>query len=101
MTERICLITGTTNGIGAVTARRLAEMGYSVVMACRDPQRGARLAREIEQRTGNGRIEVLDCDLASLASVRRATEAFSARHGRLDVLVNNAGIMTTRYRTCW
>lgn len=98
MSGRLCLITGTTSGIGRETARSLAADGYHLVMACRDEIKARALAGALQQETGNEKIETLACDLSSLASVRRAVAEFRARHDRLDLLINNAGTMTTRYQ---
>jgi len=96
MSERICLITGTTHGIGYVTARELARTGATVIMACRDIDRGARVRAELAQQTGNRRIECLHCDLASMTSIRDAASRFLSRFDRLDLLINNAGMMASR-----
>ena len=93
MSDRICLITGATSGIGAVTAREMANAGFHVVMACRDLTRATTVRDELRERCNTERIDILECDLASLASVRKTTETYLATWQRLDVLINNAGIM--------
>ncbi|MCZ6852405.1 MAG: SDR family oxidoreductase [Gammaproteobacteria bacterium] len=93
MSERICLITGATSGIGTVTAREMANAGFHVVMACRDLARATTLRDELRDRCNTEAIDILECDLASLASVRKAAESYLADWPRLDVLINNAGIM--------
>ena len=98
MTKKLCLITGTTSGIGRETARALAQDGYHLVMACRDEMKARELAGSLKQESGNDSIETLACDLSSLASVRRAVAEFRARHDHLDLLINNAGTMTTRFQ---
>lgn len=98
MSTPICLITGTTSGIGRETARALAADGQHLVMACRDEIRARELAATLKAETGNDAIETLACDLSSLASVRRAAVEFRARHDHLDLLINNAGTMTTRFQ---
>ena len=89
MKGKTVLITGATSGIGLETARGLERMGAHVVIGARDPARGQAVVEEI-QREG-GRAELLEIDMASFASVRRAAERFLSSHPRLDVLVNNAG----------
>ena len=98
MSRRLCLITGTTSGIGRETARALAADGRHLVMACRDEMRARQLAEALKRETGNEAIETLACDLSSLASVRRAVAGFRARYDHLDLLINNAGTMTTRFQ---
>ena len=98
MNNRVCLITGTTSGIGRETARALAKDGCHLVMACRDEMKARKLAATLKQESGNSNIETLACDLSSLASVRRAVAEFRARHDHLDLLINNAGTMQTRFR---
>ena len=98
MSAPLTLITGTTSGIGRETARVLAADGHHLVMACRDELRARELAAALKQETGNDAIETLTCDLSSLASVRRAVAEFRSRHQHLDLLINNAGTMTTRFQ---
>ena len=93
---RTCLITGTTHGIGAITAKAVAERGLRVVMACRDVQRAARVRDEIVEATGNRDIHVIECDLSSLQSVRAAAQTFLAGHEELHLLINNGGMMTAQ-----
>lgn len=95
----LTLITGATSGIGRVTARDLLARGHDVVMACRDTDKGEAVARELAATTGNPRVAVMACDLASLASVRRFATAFRERHAQLDVLINNAGCVSVGRRT--
>ena len=98
MSKPVCLITGTTSGIGRETARALAQDGCHLVMACRDEIRAGETRQALISETGNDAIEVIRCDLSSLASVRRAAAEFRSRHDRLDLLINNAGTMTTRFQ---
>ncbi|HEY5646429.1 MAG TPA: SDR family oxidoreductase [Pseudomonadales bacterium] len=95
----IIMVTGTTSGLGRVTAEAIAAAGHQLIMACRDPIRAESVRREIAGRTGNEQITVVRCDLASLASVRACAAEVGDRWDRLDVLINNAGTMTTRFQT--
>ncbi|WP_328806319.1 oxidoreductase [Streptacidiphilus fuscans] len=93
---RVAVVTGANSGLGLETAKVLAARGATVVMACRDPRRAEQAAAEVG-RQGDGKAEVLRLDLASLDSVRSAAEELRGRHPRVDLLVNNAGVMFTPY----
>ena len=95
MNDKICLITGANAGIGQQTALQLAQMGATVVMVARDPQRGEAARAAIATATGNPRVDLLQADFASPPSIRAMAAAFAARYDRLDVLVNNAGVYLT------
>jgi protochlorophyllide reductase len=97
-TGKVVLITGANSGIGFETARVLADHGAHVVMACRDLEKARRAADELENDLDRSSIELLPLDLADLVDVRRAAEKFQAEHARLDILINNAGVMGTPYR---
>lgn len=98
MQTQTCLVTGANSGIGKETARALARLGYRVVMACRDPQRGETARQEIAQTTGNSEVELLIVDFALRASIRDFARAFLDSHRQLHVLVNNAGTWSSRRR---
>jgi NAD(P)-dependent dehydrogenase (short-subunit alcohol dehydrogenase family) len=92
VTQPTAVVTGANGGIGYATAIALARRGMRVVLACRSEARGAAARQTLVAQTGSQAVEVLPLDLASLDSVRRFAEAFTARHPRLDLLVNNAGV---------
>ena len=97
MQGRICLVTGATHGMGAVTSEALAALGATVVATGRNADRGQELVTGIIRRTGNEHVQFLQADLASMAQVRSLADTFAARWDRLHVLVNNAGtVLTTR-----
>ncbi|HRQ38267.1 MAG TPA: SDR family oxidoreductase [Chloroflexota bacterium] len=93
MNGKICLVTGANTGIGYATAVGLAERGATVVMLCRDEEKGQTAVRNAQQATGNPHVELLLCDLASMVSIRQAAADFRARHEALHVLINNAGVI--------
>lgn len=93
---RVCIVTGPTSGIGKETVRGLARLGARVVLACRDPAKGAAVREEIAQDTGNPNLDVRHVDLADSASIRAFASDFLASEPRLDVLVNNAGVLSFR-----
>lgn len=91
-TGRLALVTGASSGLGLETARALASHGATVVLGCRSRAR-AEAARQELLPTATGPIDLLDLDLADLESVDRAAAAMAERYGRLDLLINNAGVM--------
>ncbi|MCK5860403.1 MAG: SDR family oxidoreductase [Abyssibacter sp.] len=91
MTRQTVLITGASRGIGATTARVLAAQGRQVVLASRDQSALRALADEIN--AGPGRALALPCDVTQPTSVQAAVEQCVEQFGRLDVLVNNAGVI--------
>ena len=97
--SELAVITGTTHGIGRVTSRELARAGKTVVMLCRDVTAAAAARDEILRHVPRATVELVHCDLASLASVREAAAAVRRNYPRLGLLVNNAGMVSTRHRT--
>jgi NAD(P)-dependent dehydrogenase (short-subunit alcohol dehydrogenase family) len=97
--SELAVITGTTHGIGRVTSRELARAGKTVVMLCRDVTAASAVREEIMQNAPRARVELVRCDLASLASVREAAAAVRRDYPPLGLLVNNAGMVSTRRRT--
>jgi len=93
MTGKVCLVTGATSGIGAVTAEALARRGATVCVVGRDREKGESTVERIRRDAGNPSVEFFRADLSSQADVRRLADEFRGRHSRLDVLVNNAGGM--------
>ncbi len=91
-TGRIALITGANSGLGLESARALAARGATVVLACRSRRRGEAARAELLAGAAAG-LEVLELDLADLASVRQAAAWMAEQYGRLDLLLNNAGVM--------
>jgi NAD(P)-dependent dehydrogenase (short-subunit alcohol dehydrogenase family) len=93
MFGKVCIVTGANTGIGKETALGLARLGATVAMVCRDRQRGEEAQREIKQKSGNDNVELMLCDLSSQRSIKQFATEFPQRHDRLDVLVNNAGVV--------
>ena len=88
---RIYIVTGANSGSGFATSKQLAEQGACVIGACRRVVAGKEAFADLGDIRGS--VEIMELDLASLASVRRFAEAFLAKYNRLDGLVNNAGVM--------
>jgi len=90
---RVAVITGANSGLGFEAAKILAAKGAHVVLAVRNAEKGRQAAQAIERVVPAARLAVFSLDLANLASVRRFAEALPAAHSRLDMLINNAGVM--------
>ncbi len=90
---RIAIVTGANSGIGLETVRVLAQNGAHVILACRNQEKGEAACADIMTCALQGKVEFQPLDLASLESVKTFAEDFSAAHQRLDLLINNAGLM--------
>ncbi|UPG67893.1 oxidoreductase [Gordonia hongkongensis] len=95
-TGRVAVVTGANSGIGREIALGLATLGARVVLACRNPQTSAEARDDIVAKVPGAEVEIVDLDLASLDSVRDAAAEIRRRHPRIDMLVNNAGVMRAR-----
>jgi NAD(P)-dependent dehydrogenase (short-subunit alcohol dehydrogenase family) len=87
------IVTGASGGLGAETARALAERGARVTLTARDVPKGEAAAEKIRKSTGNPKVDVMALELMSQGSVRTFAKEFAARHKTLNVLINNAGVM--------
>jgi len=96
--SEVAVITGTTHGIGRVTSRELARAGRRVVMLCRDVVAGRAVREEIVAQVPGASVDVIECDLSSLDSVRRSAATVCGAYPRITLLVNNAGMVSTRHR---
>jgi NAD(P)-dependent dehydrogenase (short-subunit alcohol dehydrogenase family) len=90
---RRIVVTGATSGLGLELARHLSGRGATVVMACRSTERAHDVARRLREASPGADLVVEELDLASLASVRDCAARLRERYDRLDVLINNAGVM--------
>ena len=95
LSGKTTLITGANSGIGFETARALLSAHAEVIMAVRDRAKGESAAKALQAANPETQIHLLALDLSSLASVRQAAEQFLARWTKLDLLINNAGMMAT------
>ncbi len=96
MAGKTVVVTGGAGGIGRATAEGLACLGAAVVVVGRDRARSEAAVAAIRAGSGNDRVGLLLADLSSLADIRRLATEFTARHERLDVLINNVGRLSPR-----
>lgn len=93
MDGKVVLVTGSNSGIGKVTATALAKMGATVLMGVRNREKGEAARRDVQAQSGSSKVELVLGDVSSLASVRAMAADVLQRTQRLDVLVNNAGLI--------
>lgn len=96
MNGKICLITGGNSGIGKETAVGLAKMGATVVIVCRNRNKGEAALSEIKERSGNDSINLMVADLSSQKNIRKLVDDFKSMYKELHVLINNAGVFLTK-----
>jgi len=94
---RTAIVTGANTGIGFATASVLAERGATVVLACRNGEKATDAVARIKTKLPHADVQKLSLDLSSLASVRAAAEEARSRYPRVDLLINNAGVMMPPY----
>jgi NAD(P)-dependent dehydrogenase (short-subunit alcohol dehydrogenase family) len=92
-TGKVAIVTGANTGIGYETARSLAHRGAHVTLACRSREKGEAAAQRIAAQRPRGSAEFAALDLADLNSVKTFAESFASKHDKLDMLINNAGVM--------
>jgi retinol dehydrogenase-14 len=89
---RVVMVTGANAGMGKEISLGLAGLGANLVMVSRDRERGEAARADVQRKTANSNVELLVADLSSQQSIRQLVREFAARHDRLHVLVNNAGM---------
>ena len=90
---KVAIVTGSNTGIGFHMARALASKGAMVIMACRDLEKAVVAMRRIQDEFPDSEVSTSELDLADLSSVQSFSEGFSSGAERLDILINNAGVM--------
>jgi len=90
------LITGGNAGIGKETALALAKKGNTIILACRNTTKAKNAVAEIKATTKNEAIHYVPCDLASFESIKNCAAAYREQFGQLDILINNAGLVTDK-----
>lgn len=89
----VVIVTGANSGMGKATSVELAKTGATVIMLCRNKSKGEEAVREVRDLTGNSSVELMVCNLGSLKSIEDFCTQFKKKYQRLDVLVNNAGVI--------
>jgi NAD(P)-dependent dehydrogenase (short-subunit alcohol dehydrogenase family) len=95
---KVCLVTGSSSGIGKVTARELANMGATVVMVCRNRAKGEAAQAEIKEESSNDQVDLIVADLSELSQIRRVANEFKQKYAQLHVLINNAGGVNNEHK---
>jgi NAD(P)-dependent dehydrogenase (short-subunit alcohol dehydrogenase family) len=90
LTKKNIIITGANSGIGKAATIQLAQLGATVIMACRSLDRGRKALEDVHQASGSDRVELMRVDMSSQKSICEFVDAFKATHDRLDVLIHNA-----------
>ncbi len=97
--DKVAVVTGANSGMGFATTVELARRGARVIMACRSRERGQKALEEAVRQSGSNAIELFLCDLGDLASVRFFVDTLTAAHPVVDLLINNAGVVTLSRET--
>jgi NAD(P)-dependent dehydrogenase (short-subunit alcohol dehydrogenase family) len=95
MTGKVCVITGATSGVGLAALRRLADGGATVIAVCRNREKALSVIREITNKRPVD-IDLIVADFSCLQQVRQAADQILARYPHIDVLINNAGMHSTK-----
>jgi len=99
LTGKVIIVTGANSGIGYEAAKEFARKGAQTILACRSVDKAQVASVQIQAEVPNAKVEVMQIDLASQKSIHAFAKVFKSNYDRLDVLVNNAGIMMVRYGT--
>ena len=91
MKDKVCIVTGSNSGTGYAAAKKLAKLEATVVMMCRNEEKGKKARQSIIAETGNQKVDLIVVDLSDLSQVERAVRIFKSKYNSLDVLLNNAG----------
>jgi len=97
--DKVAVVTGANSGMGLATTIELANRGARVIMACRSRERGEQAREEAIRQSGSDAIELFLCDLGNLASIRSFADTLTAIHPAIDILINNAGVVTLNRET--
>ena len=96
MKRKTCVITGATSGIGYGIAKGLASLDHDLVLIGRDEKKGRQTVKQLQDYSNNAAITYYNIDLCSQKQIRQTGEEIRSRHPQIDVLINNAGVWTSR-----
>ncbi len=96
MYGKIVMITGANSGIGKETAKVLAEKGATIILICRNKERGEATLKELKEKTKSNKFELYLADLADPNAIQRVVAQFREKYDKLDVLINNAGVVLSK-----
>ncbi len=99
LTGQVIIVTGANTGIGYETVKKLASLNANVILACRNEKLGKEALERIKADVKNGSLTFLQLDLGSLKSISNFAKEFHSKFSRLDILINNAGVMVPNERT--
>lgn len=97
--NKVVLVTGATSGMGLATAIELAKQNYQVIMVGRNEEKGLKALAYAQNESNSSNISFMICDLASLKDIRRFASEFKNNYKKLDVLINNAGVLCLKRET--
>jgi NAD(P)-dependent dehydrogenase (short-subunit alcohol dehydrogenase family) len=92
----VVLITGGNSGMGKATAVELARLGAKVVILCRNKERGEKALEQIKLESNSDNIDLMFCDLGDLDNIRKFAKEFSEKYKKLNILINNAGVIVPK-----
>ncbi|MCG3259873.1 MAG: SDR family NAD(P)-dependent oxidoreductase, partial [Candidatus Heimdallarchaeota archaeon] len=98
LSEKVFIVTGANSGIGFEAAKEFARKGAKTILASRNLEKTKKALSKIHKKTPDSSVEIMQLDLANLESVKKFASEFKEKYDRLDVLVNNAGIMMVPYQ---
>ncbi|WP_214483632.1 SDR family oxidoreductase [Bacillus sp. SM2101] len=96
MDEKIAIVTGANSGMGLATTVEIAKTGATVIMLCRNKERGNKALQEAIEQSNSNKIDLMLCDLGSFESIRSFVKQFKEKYNVLHILVNNAGVISLK-----
>ncbi|MFC1726530.1 SDR family NAD(P)-dependent oxidoreductase [candidate division KSB1 bacterium] len=93
LSDKNCIITGASSGLGFAVSKKVANMGANTVLLCRNKEKGENAVKEIKKETPNASVDLMVCDLSSMKSIQSFIEEFKGKYSKLDILYNNAAVM--------